>query len=134
VALSLTEKTVFCTDRGYGNIQLKVSVPDLDWLAHFDHRVASEGLPCITGGRCTSNLGPGDILDPNDRIAVVIVRVGLWETLRIDREKRTCERSLEERVKANIRGHEFNHARGANLGVVDFEQCERIAQQEQGQP
>src|SRR6187551_3279835 len=38
VAIELNSQTVFCTAVGYSSAMLKVSIPDLDWIAHFDHR------------------------------------------------------------------------------------------------
>src|SRR5690349_14105848 len=75
VALELTDQTVFCTNRGYSQIELKVSVPDLEWLAHFDHKVVGERVPCITGGECSPDLQPTTILDPNETVALAPVRV-----------------------------------------------------------
>ncbi|MBI3542981.1 MAG: hypothetical protein HY075_06890 [Deltaproteobacteria bacterium] len=126
VVLDLNPKTVFCTDRGYGNIQLKVSVPDLDWLAHFNHRVEGEGQPCITGGRCSETLNPGKILDPNDRFVVVPVRVVLTEVIQLDRDARTCQHALLEKVESQIRGVRFNHSRGNDFVPLEIEKCEKL--------
>jgi hypothetical protein len=128
VALELTNQSVFCTDLGYGNVQLKVNVPDLDWLAHFDHRVVGEGLPCITGGECSDALNPGSIIDPNERLAIVPVRVILTERLWIDEEKKTCHRFLEEEIKSHIRGRNFYHHRtDDDAAPADFEKCVKTA-------
>jgi hypothetical protein len=35
VALELNSENVFCTELGYGSVQLKINVPELDFLAHF---------------------------------------------------------------------------------------------------
>lgn len=127
IPLELTQKTVFCTDRGYGNVQLKVSVPDLDWLAYFDHRVVGEGFPCITGGQCNTSLSPDTILNPNERITVVPVRVVLIEHTMIDRSARTCKQRLEEQITSVIRGHKFNHQRGDDdYKPADFEKCNKV--------
>lgn len=126
VALELNPKTVFCTDRGYGNVQLKVSVPDLDWLAHFNHRVAGEGLPCITGGRCAPGNEPGDILDPSERVALASMRVILTERIQIDTEEKTCAHRLEEQIEGRIRGREFQHARGNDWAPWDIEKCRKL--------
>jgi hypothetical protein len=122
VALVLDSKTVFCTDKGYGNIQLKVTVPDLDWLAHFDHRVAGEGLPCMTAGRCTEALGPKDILN-GDRIGITRIRSVLNERIFLDADAKTCLSNLEETVTGTIRGIVFNHVRGDAPVSVDYELC-----------
>lgn len=124
VSIPLNAETVFCTDRGYGNVQLKVSVPDLDWLAHFDHRVVGEGLPCITGGACTDANGPGQILDADHPIESIPVRVVLKETLTIDEAAKSCTRYLTEEVSSLIRRHKFEHYRFADQATpVALEQC-----------
>lgn len=126
VALELTDKTVFCTDRGYGNIQLKISVPDLDWLAHFDHRVVGEGVPCMTAGRCSDALSPNSILEPNERIAIAPIRAILTERLQLDRTRRTCMQFLEEQIESTVRGRRFQHSRAKSMGAMDFEKCEKL--------
>ena len=60
ISLLLTEDTVFCSAIGYGLSFLKVSIPQLDQLAHFDHRVEEAGLPCAAVGACDEALGPLD--------------------------------------------------------------------------
>jgi hypothetical protein len=122
IALELTNQTVFCTDRGYGNLQLKVSVPDLDWLAHFDHRVVGESAPCITGGSCFE-VQPHDIIDPNQRLTIAPMRVVLTEEITVNRQAQTCERQLTENVTSTIRGKAFTHYRGGNIEPWDFEKC-----------
>jgi hypothetical protein len=127
VPLELTAQTVFCTDRGYGNVQLKVSVPDLDWLAHFDHRVVGETLPCMTGGACTAALTPGSIIKPGERVTVVPVRVVLIEHTLIDRTARSCKQLLEEQIVSNVRGRKFTHSKSdPDYKVADFEKCDKI--------
>lgn len=125
-AVDLNPQTVFCTDRGYGNIQLKVSVPDLDLLAHFDHRVVGENQPCITGGRCIDGHGPGTILN-DEPIDTIPLRVILTETLTIDPELKTCTRYVTEEVKSLIRGVKFNHHRAdEDAKPMDFEKCMKV--------
>lgn len=133
VALDLNEKSVFCTDRGYGNVQLKISVPDLVWLASLDHRVAGEKIPCITGGRCTNALDPKDILS-SERIAVTRLRVILTEHIRLDAAARTCVSTLEESVAGIIRGHKFNHLVYDNERRVDYEICAALVSERKVRP
>src|SRR4051812_27490699 len=47
VKLALNAQTVRCSDIGYGNMQLKATVPDLKWLALLNHANEGEGQPCI---------------------------------------------------------------------------------------
>jgi hypothetical protein len=127
VVLTLDSKTVFCTDRGYGMTVLKVSVPDLDWLAHFDHRVEGEGLPCMTAGACTPSFGPNAVTEGAEARVTSSVHVTLTEVVTLDRTKKTCERRLDEEVDADIRGHAFTHSRSGNVEPSDFETCAAIA-------
>lgn len=123
VALELNEQSVFCTARGYGSVQLKVSVPALKWLAHFDHRVVGENLPCITGGTCSEALTPGSILDPNRKIVVAPIRIVLSQVLKIDDETNACETQLVENVMSSIRGKQFDHYRAGEWQSVPVEIC-----------
>lgn len=126
VALDLNPKTVFCTARGYGTVQLKVSVPDLDWLAHFDHRVVGEGLPCITGGACSEALQPGNIIDLNDPVVLAPVRVVLSQTLTVDDNAKTCTQRLNEEVTSLIRGRTFKHYRSSDATPLDMAKCQKL--------
>lgn len=125
VAISLTPQTVFCTDRGYGTVQLKVSVPDLEHLAHFDHRVVGERLPCITGGLCKPGNNPSDLIQSNERLAVAPIRVVLKETTILNEEGTSCQRQLTEEITSQIRGHRFTHQRANELIPVDVEKCQQ---------
>lgn len=126
VALNLNTTTVFCTARGYGTVQLKVSVPDLAWLAHFDHRVVGETEPCMTAGVCNEQNGPSRIISSTERLAVVPVRVILTENLVIDEEAKTCTSRLSEEVKSNVRGVDFQHFKSEGPKADDFERCLKI--------
>lgn len=121
--IELNSQTVFCTARGYGNVQLKVSVPELDELAHFDHRVLGEGLPCMTGGACSEVLQPGALIRPNERFALAPIRVILKESLKIDYDAKTCERLVSEDVKSVIRDHRFEHHKYSEWKSADYEKC-----------
>lgn len=128
VALELNASTVFCTGSGYAGVMLKISIPDLDWLAHFDHRVEGTTLPCATGGACTADFDATTLLQGGAGIEVVPVRVILSETLSVDLNARTCERLLSEHVTTTIRGHTFvHHAADATPTQVPFSQCLAIA-------
>ena len=131
IALELNPKTVFCTVKGYGFEQLKISVPDLDWLAHFNHRVEGESLPCVALGRCTHfgnglDLKPQDIFDPQRPIAIAGIRVILRENLTIDRDAKTCSRVLEEEIGGLIRDHEISHHKHGEAETVLFEKCQKL--------
>ena len=126
ISLNLNAETVFCTSRGYGSVQLKVSVPDLTWLAHYDHRVVGERIPCMTGGECSEILQPTGILDANEQFAVVPIRVVLTQHLTIDDQKKTCTQGLSERISSYVRGRSFQHSRGGDVTTLDYESCLKL--------
>ena len=127
VAVDLNPKTVFCTSRGYGTQQIKVSVADLNWLAHFDHRVVGETLPCMTGGACTAELQPGVLIDPKEPVVLIPVRVVLTETLSIDEDRKTCSHRLNESVSSLIRGKPFTHWKTGDVEPLPYAKCEKLA-------
>jgi hypothetical protein len=126
VALELTDKNVFCTALGYGTVQLKVNVPELDHLAHFDHRVVGEGRPCITGGECSDSNTVDSILN-GDKVVAVPMRVILSEYLEINDQAKTCTRTLVEDIKSHIKGKNFVHRRTSDVPVeVPYDNCIKI--------
>ena len=127
IALALNEGTVFCSIVGYGASFLKVSVPDLDWLAHFDHRVEASGLPCAAAGVCSDTLNPQTILGANPSLAVVPVRVVLTERLMIDAVARTCMRQLVENVTIQLTDRVLRHSVEGELAAFPYEQCVALA-------
>lgn len=127
VALALNDETVFCSAIGYGVSFLKVSVPDLDWLAHFNHRANTLGLPCAAAGECTDLLNPESILQSRPGVEAVEVRVILTEVLRIDVEGQRCSRWLKEDVEATVRGVQLRHHVEGTPEEVPFETCQVLA-------
>jgi hypothetical protein len=127
IALKLTPETVFCSDIGYGNVLLKVSVPDLDWLAHFDHRAESEGVPCMASARCTDSFSPARLIDPSNPVGMAKVRVTLTEMLTINSDLRICRRELREFIKGDVKGVAFTHERADEV-PVDFDVCEKLTE------
>lgn len=127
VALTLNADTVFCSALGYGVSFLKVSVPDLDWLAHFNHRANTLGLPCAAAGECTDLLNPESILQSRPGVETVEVRVVLTEVLRVDLQGQRCSRWLKEDVEAKVRGVQLRHHVDGPVEAVPFEQCQVLA-------
>ncbi len=123
VVLELEASTVFCSALGYGASFLKVSVPDLDDLARFDHRVSPTGLPCAAAGPCTDTLGPDSILQGRPGLEAVDLRVVLTEVLRFDREAQRCTRQLEEEVFATVRGVPLRHSAEGLRQHLDWQRC-----------
>lgn len=127
IALSLNEGTVFCSAIGYGSSFLKVSVPDLDWLAHFDHRADTLGLPCAAAGECSDVLNPETILQSRPGVESVALRVILTEVLSVDVEGQRCQRWLREEVQAVVRGVPLRHRVQGEPQEVPFETCRALA-------
>ncbi len=127
IELLLNGDTVFCSALGYGASFLKVSVPDLDSLAVFDHRVDVLGLPCAAAGQCTDVLGPETILQSRPGLESVALRVTLIEVLSVDVKAQTCTRSLREDVATVVRGVPLRHRVQVELENVPFETCRVLA-------
>ena len=127
IALSLNAETVFCSAIGYSASFLKVSVPDLDWLAHFDHRADTLGLPCAAAGQCTDLLDPETILQSRPGVEPVALRVILTEVLSVDLEGQRCQRWLREEVQAVVRGVPLRHRVQGEPEDVPFETCRALA-------
>lgn len=127
IELLLNENTVFCSAIGYGVSFLKVSIPQLDQLAHFDHRVEEAGLPCAAVGACDEQMGPDAVLQGNPGIELVTVRVVLTEVIRIDEATRTCSRQLLEHVSTTVRGHALEHHEQDTPSPMSFDDCVAIA-------
>lgn len=123
IDLVLNEHTVFCSAIGYGASFLKVSVPQLDALAHFDHRVEEAGLPCAAVGACDEALGPDTLLQGAPGVERVQLRVVLTEVLRLDFAARACTRQLLEDVEATVRGVTLRHHEEDRPSPMAFELC-----------
>jgi hypothetical protein len=132
VVIRLDETTVRCSSLGYGRTELKISVPQLEWIAIFDHSNIGESVPCMTAGQCEQIFSNGDVLPglrPSDIIrsseprGETSIEVTLTEHLMIDTEKKTCTRSLEEDLKADLRRQNFTHSRIKFIREYPFEIC-----------
>lgn len=117
--------TARCSIKGYGVPELKVSVPGLANIAYFNHVNRGETQPCITAGACAQGNEPSDLGQPGPSPEQVPIRVTLVEVRRIDTIAHTCERELEERVSATIRGKSFTHLRSAPLGQTTELGCDQ---------
>ena len=128
IAVELSEQSVRCNSEGYRQLELKVSVPDLDWLAEFDHRVFGEGVPCMTAGRCTEENRPETVL-AGEKIATTRLRSILSETILLDSAAETCENTLSEKVTATIKGKKFDHIRSGQPRKVAYAVCTALIKQ-----
>ncbi len=127
IALTLNTETVFCSGLGYSAAFLKVSVPDLDWLAHFDHRANAAGLPCAAAGPCSDLVTPDSILGKNATLSVVPVRVVLTEHLVIDDAAHTCMRQLVEKVTVQLADRVLRHSAEDAPVAHPYESCVAVA-------
>ena len=126
ITVELNDKMVRCSILGYGREELKVSVPDLQYLAIFNHANFGEALPCMSAGACTDGNLPIDMIDTSKPTENTDVRVQLVEILTLDAQTSTCTRILEERVSAQIRGRAFNHLHRADLGRYPYSICTQL--------
>ena len=126
VTVTLTKDTVRCSNIGYSNLELKVSVPDLDYLAIFNHANVGEALPCMSAGKCVPGNNPIDIIIPGKDTEQTDIRVQLVEILDIDLPTQKCNRTLEERVSAQIRGKAFRHVHSADIGSYPINICNQL--------
>jgi hypothetical protein len=131
--LELNKDTVRCSAIGYGQSELKVSVPDLQDIAFFNHANRGETLPCITAGPCKfafrpegPGFVPGDILKDDAPNATVQLHVILKEEFVLDEAHKICERTLKEDVSTSIRNIPFAHHREGFLGTFPYELCEKL--------
>lgn len=129
IALALNTDTVFCSALGYSVSFLKVSVPDLDWLAHFDHRVEAAGLPCAAAGACSETVTPEGLLAGNPALSVVPVRVVLTEKLTLDTSARTCSRQLVEKVTIQLADRVLRHSAEGDIELWPYEKCAAVLKQ-----
>lgn len=118
IHLNLNKKSVRCSDLGYGNVQLKISVNDLEWISFFDHSNTGEAEPCMTAGMMScrqsgfSGIDLDDfILDPNKKAeddilsrfrAIGAVEADLEQILKeqlyIDHQEQKCTRTIHWRL------------------------------------
>ncbi len=124
ISLELNDTSVFCTVLGYGGENfLKVSIPQLDSLAHFDHRVEGTNLPCAAVGECTPQMNADNILQNNPGIEPVDLRVDLTEKRFLDGDAQTCQRQLIEDVSAVVRGVPLHHHVEGELETLTLAEC-----------
>ncbi len=124
ISLQLDETRVFCTWLGYGGEAfLKVSIPQLDSLARFDHRVEGTSLPCAAVGVCTADVNAETILQGNPGFEPVDLRVVLTQTLFFDGDAETCQRQLSEDVSAQVRGVPIQHHVEGPLEPAPLSDC-----------
>jgi hypothetical protein len=131
VTVELDTNTVRCSEVGYGLSNLKVSVPELKFLAHFDHSTPGDinPFPCITAGMCATPWNPtgptpATLIRADQPTEAIQVRIVLKETYLLDHTAQTCHRTLQEDVTTTIRGLDFYHHREARFGQFPYAACQ----------
>ena len=123
VNVTLTDATVLCSSADYGALFLKVLIPELAKLTLLDHQNLGAGAPCVASGMCAPGNEPSDVIDPANPKALVDINVKAIRVDWADADTQTCETTLVERVRVNIRGIDFQHERSAPLGTRPFADC-----------
>lgn len=117
---------VRCSALGYGLTELKITVPELEWLAFFDHSNIGEQAPCMTAGACVEGNRPTDLIGNVGGTEDIDVRFILKEVFILDFGRSVCTRRIEERLESVVRGVNFDHFRSKNFGELPMEECLRI--------
>jgi hypothetical protein len=117
---------VRCSALGYGQPELKVDVPDLDWAAVFNHRQLGEGEPCMAAGVCGGTNTPARVLaggegDVPAHLLVVHTEVGT-----ITAGHSTCTRELVEELTMALRGLTFAHRKSTPLAPWTAAECRKL--------
>jgi hypothetical protein len=128
LTLDLNDKTVRCFTGDYSAPSLKISIPELREYTAFRQTTRGETAPCINAGLCkmgfeNEGLSPDQILNSQKPTEDVIVIITLKEILELNHNDKTCSRRLEETLASNVRGLEFKHADGTDLGALNYDLC-----------
>lgn len=126
VGVEVKAGDVRCSDLGYSNMELKMSVPDLKWISQLDHTNPGELQPCMTAGRCRPGNTPEDLIGGNPGTELTVLHRVLKEVVEIDRANNTCNRMIVETVSMPVRGKAFNHRRALDLGSHPVALCEQL--------
>ncbi|OQW50332.1 MAG: hypothetical protein A4S09_00625 [Proteobacteria bacterium SG_bin7] len=130
--LELNKSTVRCLVGDYGASSLKISVPQLRFLTVFRHTTRGEVQPCINAGPCFADRpskkvrSPEDVIDDSRPTEIVSISVDLFENLYIDHEKKSCVRTLVEKVFSKVRGMDFKHVDSGSLGQTSYDACLKL--------
>jgi MYXO-CTERM domain-containing protein len=123
VEIKLDSTTVLCSSADYGQLFLKIGIPQLANITLLDHQNIGAGAPCVAAGVCQPGHMPADIIDPAHPTELVDIDVKAVREDDVDEAAHTCSTVLIERVKVNVRGFEFTHERTAELGSRPYEDC-----------
>lgn len=126
VGVGLTANDVRCSDLGYSNFQLKMSVPALKWISQLDHTNSGEAEPCMSAGRCVPGNQPEDLIGGNPGLVKTEIHRVLKEVVIFDKSTGACTRHIDEKVEMLVRGKLFQHSRYLDLGGQDLAVCENL--------
>lgn len=128
--IALNKETVRCLVGDYGARSLKISIEELMGLTVFRHTTRGETLPCINAGACShesdpngEGLKPEMILDETRPTEIVQMTIVLKEVLTLHHQEKICTRGLEETVSSHVRGLDFKHWDGAQIGHLEWDVC-----------
>lgn len=128
LTIDLNAQTVRCLTGDYMASSLKISLPEIKPYIVFPQTTRGETAPCINAGFCKTRFNKNgltveqvlDAAKPKEDINVTIV---LHEELVIDHTTKTCSRSLTETLSSPIRGLDFFHTDGRDIGTLPYDVC-----------
>lgn len=126
IQVAIKEGDVRCSDLGYGNMQLKISVPALKYLSSFDHTNEGELQPCMTAGRCRPGNNPEDLLAGGPGVENTVLNQKISEEVSFDSVRGECQRMIKEVVEMTVRGKTFHHTRFLSLGEHSLALCQQL--------
>lgn len=131
VTLELDASTVKCLVGDYGASSLKISVPELNRIANFNHTTEGESLPCINAGPCKTEfvkngLEVNDILGKGGPTESAKVRVVSEEYYYMETANNYCYRGIVETVTTEVRGLPFKHVKEAPLATMPLSTCRSV--------
>src|SRR4051812_4514718 len=126
ITVPLHPSSVRCSALGYGQPELKVDVPDLDWAAVFNHRQLGEGEPCMTAGVCDGTHTPARVLAGGAGDIPAHLLVVHTEIATIDRGRAVCVRELVEELTMELRGLTFAHRKSTPLLPWTAAECRKL--------
>lgn len=124
ISVTVQEGDVRCSELGYGNKELKISVPDLKWISRFDHTNVGEVQPCMTAGRCRPGNLVEDLIQGKPGVETTTLHQKVTEEITIS--DTGCSRAVVEHVEMNVRGKTFRHSRAQELAELPVELCRQF--------
>lgn len=136
VVAEINDKTVFCSEKGYGIAELKINIKDLDGKTILDHSNYRFGdpsrLPCMTAGYCKGSFGNEgltveDILQGNPGQEKIVIKRQVIEDFYKAHDQTNnvyvCQREIIEKLETVIRGIKFHHQRTLSAESFPLDKC-----------